>query len=151
MEKNLAIKLHKIAQGLGAVQKTGTNPFFNSSYIEINTLLEILEPELEKNNIGLLQPLSTVDGRPAVTTIVTDLGSGESYESAVVMPDLQDAQKMGGAITYFRRYSLLSLFGLRQEDDDGNSASGSKKPKAKTKKLGASTKPAEKSSARASF
>ena len=149
MEKNLAIKLHKIASGLGAVQKSAVNPFFNSNYIEINTLIEVLEPELEKNNIGILQPLSTVDGRPAVTTIVTDLTSGESYESAVVMPDIGDPQKMGGAITYFRRYSLLSLFGLRQEDDDGNGSSGAKKPKAKAKKIGAKVAP--RSNSRATF
>ena len=29
-------------------------------------------------------------------------------------------QKLGSAITYARRYSLVSIFNLEQEDDDGN-------------------------------
>ena len=33
-------------------------------------------------------------------------------------------QQLGSAITYARRYGLVSMFGLEQEDDDGNLASG---------------------------
>ena len=34
---------------------------------------------------------------------------------------------MGSAITYYRRYSIVSLFALQTEDDDdGNLASGKK-------------------------
>jgi hypothetical protein len=41
----------------------------------------------------------------------------------VVCKDASDPQKVGGAITYFRRYSLLCLLGLTpEEDDDGNAA-----------------------------
>jgi hypothetical protein len=41
----------------------------------------------------------------------------------VASKDPSDPQKMGGAITYYRRYSLLALLGLAPEDDDGNAAS----------------------------
>ena len=40
--------------------------------------------------------------------------------STITLPDLTDPQKMGSAITYYRRYSLQSLFLLQAEDDDGN-------------------------------
>jgi hypothetical protein len=39
----------------------------------------------------------------------------------MVLPNLQDPQKLGSAITY-RRYTLQSLLGLQAEDDDGNKA-----------------------------
>ena len=39
------------------------------------------------------------------------------------LPTNLDAQKIGSAITYFRRYTLASLLGLQAQDDDGNSAS----------------------------
>ena len=42
---------------------------------------------------------------------------------------LLDPQKMGSAITYYRRYALQSLFLLRAEDDDANSSSQPSKPK----------------------
>ena len=40
------------------------------------------------------------------------------------LPDIQDPQKLGSCITYYRRYTLASLLGLQAEDDDGNAASG---------------------------
>jgi hypothetical protein len=40
------------------------------------------------------------------------------------LPDLQDPQKMGSAVTYYRRYSIQSLFTLQAEDDDGEKAVG---------------------------
>ena len=38
------------------------------------------------------------------------------------LPNDLDAQKMGSAITYFRRYTLQSLLALQAIDDDGNLA-----------------------------
>jgi hypothetical protein len=36
---------------------------------------------------------------------------------------MDDPQKLGSAVTYYRRYTLQSLLGLQAEDDDANSAS----------------------------
>jgi hypothetical protein len=44
--------------------------------------------------------------------------------SFMALPDLTDPQKLGSCITYYRRYSLVSLLALEAEDDDGNTASG---------------------------
>ena len=49
---------------------------------------------------------------------------GKEITSCMALPDLTDPQKIGSAITYFRRYSLTSLLSLQCEvDDDGNKAS----------------------------
>ena len=40
------------------------------------------------------------------------------------LPPLTDPQKIGSAITYYRRYTLQSLLGIQAEDDDANKASG---------------------------
>ena len=45
------------------------------------------------------------------------------------LPNDLDAQKMGSAITYFRRYTLQSLLALQALDDDGNLATKTSKPK----------------------
>jgi hypothetical protein len=37
---------------------------------------------------------------------------------------MSDPQKLGSVITYFRRYTLQGLLGIRTKDDDANSASG---------------------------
>ena len=42
--------------------------------------------------------------------------------SSIKLPKNLDAQKLGSAITYFRRYTLQSLLALQAGDDDGNLA-----------------------------
>jgi hypothetical protein len=37
--------------------------------------------------------------------------------------ELTTAQKLGSCNTYLRRYSLITLLGLEEDDDDGNEAS----------------------------
>jgi hypothetical protein len=40
--------------------------------------------------------------------------------SSIALPTIQDPQKLGSAITYFRRYTLQSLLSLQAVDDDAN-------------------------------
>ena len=67
----------------------------------------------------LLQPIN----EDRVCTEIHDLESGQSVSSCIKLPILTDPQKVGSAITYFRRYSLQSLLALQTDDDDGNKAS----------------------------
>lgn len=125
-------KILKIQSEIGVLVKTETNPFFKSKYMDINGLLEQLLPLLEKHKLCVVQPLHHIDGKPALITIVFDTedkkGDGGIpnivCESKMPLPDIQDPQKMGSAITYYRRYALQSLFLLRAEDDDANIGSG---------------------------
>jgi len=49
----------------------------------------------------------------------------------ILNPVKNDPQSIGSAITYARRYSISTMLGLVQSDDDGNAASG-KSSKQKT-------------------
>ena len=129
--KNIGVKLLAVQKDLGTVKKGSINPFYNSSYVEINSLLKEVLPVLQKHGILLAQPLGGVDGKPAITTVLIDAESGETISGTAIMPEIADPQKAGGAITYFRRYGLLSILGLGSEDDDANAASGAA-PKKKT-------------------
>lgn len=122
--KNLYAKLLKVQQEIKAVKKEENNPFFKSKYFDINGLLEALKPVLNANGLVVMQPLTTLDGKPAIRTIVADPESGETMYEVTTLPENLDPQKMGSAITYLRRYSLQSFFLLQAEDDDGNVASG---------------------------
>jgi len=124
------MKLFKLQQEIGKISKSQTNPFFKSRYFDINALLEQLQPLLEKHQLLILQPLSSIGERPAIETIILDAETGDQLTRSITpLPDLTDPQKQGSAITYYRRYSLQSLLGLQAEDDDGNKASGSSIPK----------------------
>jgi hypothetical protein len=55
-----------------------------------------------------------------VFSIVVDAESKEQVESWIDLPTINDPQKLGGCISYFRRYSLQSLLSLSMQDDDAN-------------------------------
>ena len=114
-------KILKIQSEIGVLSKTETNPFFKSKYLDINGILTNLQPLLAKHNLLVTQPLCEVGGKPCLMTEVFDIVNNQSLiKGFMPLPDLQDPQKMGSAITYYRRYSLQSLFLLQAEDDDGN-------------------------------
>ena len=129
--KAILKKLLALQGEVGAISKDETNPFFKSKYFDINGLLEHVKPILTKHGLVVLQPIDYKNfgiGVSGVTTIIVDSESGEQIESFMPLPEIADPQKMGGAITYYRRYSLQSLLCLQAEDDDGNAASASARP-----------------------
>lgn len=115
---NIYTQLYEAKKEIGAIAKNSKNPFFKSKYFDINKILEVIEPILQRHEILLLQPLK--DG--IVTTRLVTKDGKDSIESSMELPKLNDPQKIGSAITYFRRYTLQSLLGLQAEDDDTNLA-----------------------------
>ena len=124
-------KLYKVQKEIGAISKDSTNPFYKSKYFDINSLIKQLTPILEKHNLLLLQPIE--DDKQYSRIIDLD---GGMVESSLALPTDLDAQKIGGAITYYRRYTLVALLGLQAEDDDGNLASGKTMPKVNADEMG---------------
>ena len=116
--KNLYLKLAEVKREVGKVSKNSKNPHFKNTYADLNALIDAVEPILLEKGLLMLQPIE--DGN--VTTIIIDCESSESIQSAIALPVLSDPQKLGSAITYFRRYTLQSLLSLQAEDDDGNKA-----------------------------
>ena len=112
--------------GLSSVGKGKTNPFFNSSYADINDILVAIRPELLKNKLAVTQGnryCTNSNGFYVTTMLVHE--SGEWIKSEVRMPigGKKDAQAVGSSITYGRRYGLSAILGISVEaDDDGNKA-----------------------------
>jgi len=131
-------KLLESKKEFGKIAKDSKNPFFKSKYFDINSLLDHVEPILQKNGLLLLQPIT--DGK--VITEIIDVETGDRVSSEIVLPILNDPQKLGSAVSYYRRYTAQSLLGLQAEDDDANSAS--KKPTAPKKTAIQEARPSQK-------
>ena len=114
--KELLKALANVKKEVGKLSKTETNPFYKSKYFDINSLIEQVEPLLEKNGLLLLQPIINNE----VKSIIYHCESGDCVESSIQLTQFNDPQKLGSAITYYRRYTLQSLLGLQAEDDDAN-------------------------------
>lgn len=113
-------KLLKIQQEVPAIKKDSQNPHFKNKYFDINTLLEVVLPILNRHEVVLTQGLTHINGKLALETKLSH--GKEEVVYIAPLPECADAQKYGSAITYFRRYAIVSLLALEAEDDDGNTA-----------------------------
>jgi len=116
------------AQGeFGAAIKDSANPAYRSKYADLSSCIEATQKALNKNGIAVLQA-PQLDGQMVTITTRLQHKSGQWYESDLTLPAVQrdrfDAQSVGSAITYGRRYSLQAILNLATADDDGNAASG---------------------------
>jgi len=131
-ETNLNIyeRLSIVRGMVTTITKSAKNPFFKSSYADLNSVMEALAPACVEANIMYTQYTDIVDG---TDVLVTEVVNSSNPEDKIVgrtrlILTKNDMQALGGAITYSRRYALVSMFGLEAVDDDGNLASGKTKP-----------------------
>lgn len=122
--KELFKALLKAQSELTPAKKDARNNFKGYNYADINSVLEVVRPILNKHGVFVSQAVTSSTGPDYNPVVVTSLIHAESGQSAVypmaVPCDSRDMQKMGAAITYARRYSLVSLLSLEQEDPDGD-------------------------------
>lgn len=123
---SLSAKLLEVQREGVELVKDARNPHFRNSYITLDKLLEAVIPILNSKDIVLLQmPATTETGQPALTTMFVDTETGDTFDGTMpLILQKQDPQGVGSAITYARRYMLMSALGLvADEDDDGNAGS----------------------------
>ena len=121
--KNIAKKLFAVQGQIEAIKKDATNPYHNSKYFDVNGLLKVLKPIIQKNGLVVVQTPKVVEGVNTLTTQIIDPDSGEFLEGSMNLPPDNNPQKAGSAITYYRRYALQCMFALEAEDDDANAVS----------------------------
>jgi hypothetical protein len=63
-------------------------------------------------------------------TTLYDTEDDTSINGTMPYVEVSTAQKLGSNNTYNRRYSLVTILGLEDEDDDGNEASGNNESEA---------------------
>ena len=121
---NIYKALIEAAPEIRAIPKSKSG--YDYKYATLDSLIEMLRSVLPKHGLWFVQsPTDCDDGITLRTTIIHS--SGEYVEDSITFSktDLtkgkpNDTQKIGAAITYFRRYVLSSLFGVAaDEDTDG--------------------------------
>jgi hypothetical protein len=132
----IAAALVKAQSIMGNAIKDAKNPFFKSSYANLNAVREAVLPAMNANGISVLQPTVHVDGKSFVETILLH-ESGEFISSLteVIVNKANDAQQQGSGISYARRYGLQSLANIGADDDDGESAVGRGNSRATTSNI----------------
>ena len=136
--KNLFKDFIEFQKEFKGMTPDGTNPFFKSSYITLDGILETVRPILSKHNLCVLQE-ATGDGEYIFVKTKLAHISGEILETDILRmkPQKNDPQSMGSCITYAKRYQLAALLGICESvDDDGNKATyPDKTPQSKENKV----------------
>ena len=116
----------------------GSNPFYKSKYTTLAQALLAVQPATEFGlcHTQLNDYVITPDGE-VITIVITKLmhvSGDEPLISRFPVPKIPSNvknahQEAGSAQTYARRYGLLSVYGLANDDDDGNSLTKTPPPK----------------------
>lgn len=122
--KSLAEGLILFHSKVQPIPKNGVNPFFKSKYALLGDILKAIKNPLKEADLTIAQ---FPEGEHGLTTILIHT-SGEYISSTYKLtPSKNDPQGAGSALTYQRRYALVSILGLdTDEDDDGAVASSNK-------------------------
>lgn len=145
----VAAAMAKAQKEVGKAHKDKENPAFTrgtnrSMYANLESVWDACVSALSQNELSIIQmPCDSGEGRAGIETMLLH-SSGEyiaSKFSTRITKD--DAQGLGSAITYLRRYSLAAMVGVvATEDDDGNAASAP--PAAKSAPQRPTSRPAPK-------
>lgn len=98
---------------------------YGYKYAELGKVLDTCRPILAEHNLVITQLVTVLNDEP---TLVTTLfhKSGQFLRSCYPLvkagvKQANDAQQVGAAITYARRYALTAMLFMAQEDDDAAS------------------------------
>lgn len=122
-----------LAKAQGEIEnasKNAANPHFRSKYADLAEVMNTIRPVFAAHGLSLFQAPAFDGSLASVTTILAHAGGGYISTTASCVPAKADAQGIGSASTYLRRYSAAAVAGIAQEDDDGNAAAHDAKPAA---------------------
>jgi len=123
--KELSAAMAKAFPAIEGAIKGKANPAFRSKYADLSSVVDAIKPALAEHGLWFRQVTHHAEGGVCVETVIHhESGQSMACGPLFVPATKQDAQGFGSALTYCRRYSLMTAFGVPAEDDDGNAASG---------------------------
>lgn len=96
-------------------------PGFKYSYADFATALDEIRPVLSKHELAFVQGTEWTGNLIMLKTRLVH-ASGEWIQGEYPVGGMADHRTMGSALSYARRYALLSLIGVQGEDDDDGEA-----------------------------
>jgi hypothetical protein len=114
-----------LAKAQGEIQnvvKDAKNPHFKSDYATLDAVTDTVRPVFAKHGLAIVQMPTSENGIATVDTLITH-SSGQWILGGTSCPlSKADAQGLGSATTYLRRYATSAAANIAQTDDDGNAA-----------------------------
>jgi ERF superfamily len=127
--QELAAALSKAQRKIEGAKKDSKNPHYGSKYASLKAVWDAIGEPFGDNGLSVMQfPRLVSLGEntwmvEVETFLLHDCGQFISDVLAVPLTRV-DAQGVGSAISYARRYALMAVAGVAPEDDDANAAVG---------------------------
>lgn len=130
--KNISEALCKFQGKITSVKKDSENPFFHSTYADLESVVSHVRKELYDYGLSVVQ---LVEGKTLVTRICHISGEWIEASAELAVKNANNAQDIYASVTYFRRMAYTGGLGIvcTDEDDDGNKCSQDSKPKQEAK------------------
>lgn len=110
-----------LAQGeIENATKASVNPHFKSRYADLAEVLDTVRPVFAKHGLAVIQSTSAEPGVVFVTTAIVHKDGGYVTSTASCVPAKADAQGIGAATTYLRRYSLSAMASISKQTTTGS-------------------------------
>lgn len=123
IEGSLASAMAAAFAEIEGATKSANNPHFKSKYADITAVIEAIKPALIKHSLFFTQHPEPSENGVTIETVLHHAGGDTLSLGKLYVPaNKKDAQGFGSALTYARRYALVTAFGVPTEDDDGNAA-----------------------------
>lgn len=131
----ITLALSKAQAKMKAAKKNTTNPYFKATYADLSSVWDAIRQPLSEQELAVIQiPVEEAKGTAIVTTLAHS--SGEWFRSKLyITPKSKDAQSIGSAITYARRYALSAITGMAPDDDDDDGEKATRTPEVENKKV----------------
>lgn len=120
----LATAMSKVQLELKNAKLDSTNPHFKSNYASLESVINAIRPFIGKHGLSFMQTMEPYQDNMALVTTLAHT-SGQWIKSIMPMKvDMTKPQAVGSFVSYYRRYSLVSMFGIADtdQDDDANEA-----------------------------
>lgn len=115
----LATALAKAQSEMPSAGLNKTNPYFKSSYADLESIINASRPCLTKNGLSVTQQI--IHQEDGQSTLLTTLwhNSGQWIGSKVrIVPPKNDIQTISSYVTYQKRICYAALIGVVTGDDD---------------------------------
>jgi len=104
--------------------KDAMNTHYDSDYVTLDGLLEVVKPALNDCELILTQVFKELNGKRYLITSITHIDGCRIESELELLPEKNTNQALGSSMTYMRRYAIEAICGIAgTNDDDGNASS----------------------------
>ena len=135
----LATAMSKAQSAMKPAIKDSINPHYKSKFSNLTSVWESMRIPFTSNGLTVWQDITTCDKTVSVTTkVVHSSGQWVEFGPLTIPLGKFDAQGVGSATSYAKRYALCAALGIvSDDDDDGEAASAPIRNKPEESKVSA--------------